>query len=205
MRISPYPHLRIKTALQDLQSLLSDLTSGDDDKAEGAVPAISQYGESALKSLFMLLDEESADKRWWALRALAEFDAPEVGERLSQALTDPDQSVRQCAAVALRQRPTTDAIILLVGALNNEDRLFARLSGDALAAIGKPAILALTQALQSANPSVRVEATRALALMEIPETIPILFNASEDPSTMVQHWIEEGLNKLGVGMVFFDP
>lgn len=143
MRISPYPHLRIKTALQDLQSLLSDLTSGDDDRAEGVVPALTQYGESALKALFKLLDDESADKRWWAVRALA--------------------------------------------------------------AIGKPAILALTQALQSANSSVRVEAARTLAMMEIPETIPILFDASGDPSTMVQHWTEQGLNKLGVGMVFFEP
>ena len=205
MRISPCPHLRIKTALQDLQSLLSDLTSGDDDRAEGVVPALSQYGELALKALFMLLDDKSADKRWWAVRALAEFDAPKVGESLSQALTDPDQSVRQCAAIALRHHPTPNAINLLVEALNNEDRLFARLSGDALAAIGKPAILALTQALQSANPSVRGEATRALALMEIPETIPILIDASEDPSTMVQHWIDEGLNRLGVGMIFFEP
>ena len=205
MRISPYPHLRVKTALQDLQSLLSDLTSRDDDRAEGVVPALLLYGESALKALFVLLDDESADKRWWAVRALAEFDAPKVGESLSQALTDPDQSVRQCAAVALRQRPTQNAIILLIEALNNEDRLYARLSGDALTAIGKPAIPALTQALQSVHPSVRVEATRALALMELPETIPILFDASEDPSTMVRHWIDEGLNRLGLGMVFFEP
>lgn len=205
MRISPYPHLRVKTVLQDLQSLLSDLTSRDDDRAEGVVPALLLYGESALKALFVLLDDESADKRWWAVRALAEFDAPKVGESLSQALTDPDQSVRQCAAVALRHHPTPDAIILLIEALNNEDRLYARLSGDALTAIGKPAIPALTQALQSVHPSVRVEATRALALMELPETIPILFDASEDPSTMVQHWIDEGLNRLGLGMVFFEP
>lgn len=205
MRISPYPHLRVKTALQDLQSLLSDLTSRDDDRAEGVVPALLLYGESALKALFVLLDDESADKRWWAVRALAEFDAPKVGESLSQALTDPDQSVRQCAAVALRHHPTPDAIILLIEALNNEDRLYARLSGDALTAIGKPAIPALTQALQSVHPSVRVEATRALALMELPETIPILFDASEDPSTMVRHWIDEGLNRLGLGMVFFEP
>jgi HEAT repeat protein len=191
--------------LQDLQSLLSDLTSRDDDRAEGVVPALLLYGESALKALFVLLDDESADKRWWAVRALAEFDAPKVGESLSQALTDPDQSVRQCAAVALRHHPTPDAIILLIEALNNEDRLYARLSGDALTAIGKPAIPALTQALQSVHPSVRVEATRALALMELPETIPILFDASEDPSTMVQHWIDEGLNRLGLGMVFFEP
>ena len=153
----------------------------------------------------MLLDDESADKRWWAVRALAEFDAPKVGESLSQALTDPDQSVRQCAAVALRHHPTPDAIILLIEALNNEDRLYARLSGDALTAIGKPAIPALTQALQSVHPSVRVEATRALALMELPEPIPILFDASEDPSTMVRHWIDEGLNRLGLGMVLFEP
>ncbi len=205
MRISPYPHQRVKTALQDLQSLLSDLTSRDDDRAEGVVPALLLYGESALKALFVLLDDENADKRWWAVRALAEFDAPKVGESLSQGLTDPDQSVRQCAAVALRHHPTPDAIILLIEALNNEDRLYARLSGDALTAIGKPAIPALTQALQSVHPSVRVEATRALALMELPETIPILFDAYEDPSTMVRHWIDEGLNRLGLGMVFFEP
>ena len=41
--------------------------------------------------------------------------------------------------------------------------------------------------------------------MEVPETVTILFGASEDPSTIVQHWIEEGINRLGVGMIFFDP
>ncbi len=191
--------------MQGLSSLLSELTSGDDQQAENAVLGLIQLGEPALHALLNLVDHEDSDHRWWAVRTISGFDHPSAGDALCQSLSDPDPGVRYCAAVGLRLIPTPDAIAPLIEALESDDRLFARLAGDALAALGTPAIPALSKSLQSANPAVRGDAARTLALMEVPETISLLFAAAEDPSTMVQHWIEEGINRLGVGMIFFDP
>lgn len=203
-RISQYPLPKIELPLPGLASLLSELTSGDDKLAESAVPDLIQLGEPALYALLNLIDHEDSDHRWWAVRALSGFSHSSATEALIQSLSDPDPSVRHCAAVAFRHRPTPRAIPSLIEAFESDDRLFARLAGDALAALGSPAIPALSKSIQSANPALRGDAARALALMEVPETVTILFAAAEDPSTMVQHWIEEGLNRLGVGMTFFD-
>jgi HEAT repeat protein len=181
------------------------LTSEDDRRAENAVPALLQFGEPALQALLGLIDHDNSTHRWWAVRALSEFDNPSVVEGLSKSLLDHDPSVRYCAALGLRQHATPGVISPLIEALEDSDRLFTRLVGDALAAIGKTAIPALSKSLESSNPAVRGESARALALMELPETIPILYSAAEDSSAIVQHWIEEGFNRLGVGMVFFNP
>jgi HEAT repeat protein len=191
--------------LPELASLIAALTGGDDGRAEAAVPSLARLGAPALHTILQLLDHDDADHRWWAVRALAEFDDPASTRGLCNSLSDPEASVRQCAALALRHKPAPQAILPLSNALEGEDRLFTRLVGDALSACGKLAIPALERCLTSPDPAIRGEAARALALMEQPETIPVLFSAAEDPSAIVQHWIEEGFNRLGVGMVFFNP
>ena len=191
--------------MPELAKLIRSLLSGDDRLAESAVPILTQFGEPALREILQLLNHEDVDHRWWAVRALSEFDSIAATEGLCRSLTDPDPSIRQCAALGLRHNPAPEAILPLSTALEGSDRLFTRLVGDALATCGKLAIPALERCLNSRDPAVRGEAARALAMMELPETIPILFSAAEDPSTIVQHWIEEGFNRLGVGMVFFKP
>lgn len=188
-----------------LATLISELTCGDDQRAEAAVPALVQLGDPALRTILQLLDHHDVDHRWWAVRSLAEFDGVAATEGICRSLSDPEPSVRQCAALALRHKPVPEAILPLSNALDGNDRLFTRLVGDALSACGKLAIPALERCLASQDPAIRGEAARALALMQLPETIPVLFAAAEDPSTIVQHWIEEGFNRLGVGMVFFNP
>jgi HEAT repeat protein len=181
------------------------LISGEDQRAENAVSALLQLGNPALYAILQLLDQPNAEHRWWAVRALAEFDGIAATEGLCRSLSDPEPGVRQCAALSLRHNPTPEAIIPLSNVLDDNDRLFTRLVGDALAASGKLAIPALERCLNSKNPAIRGEAARALAIMELPETIPILYSAADDPSTIVQYWIEEGFTRLGVGMVFFKP
>jgi hypothetical protein len=41
--------------------------------------------------------------------------------------------------------------------------------------------------------------------MQEPETIAALFRAIDDPSSIVSHWAEQGLEDLDIGMVFFEP
>lgn len=190
---------------EDLQSLLEELSSGSDKRAEGAIHAIADMGESVLPWLNRKLESENPDQRWWAIAALAQIDNEKARQQLKIGLSDPDPSVRQCAAFGLRRQPYLGALPDLVSALSGADRLLARLAADALVALGEKALESLTKALRSGDPAVRIEAARALAQMEDPGAIPPLFAALDDPSQLVVHWAERGLEKLGVGMMFFNP
>lgn len=170
------------------------------------MPELAAMGKAAVGRLLSLLEVENPDHRWWAVRALAAFDQPAAQRGLRRALEDSQfPAVRQCAAMGLRARPTREAIPQLISALHDQDRLLARLAADALAALGREAIPELQEACQSSAPAVRIEAVRALAMIQAPETIGTLLSAIDDPSSIVAYWAEKGLENLGVGMVFFDP
>jgi HEAT repeat protein len=188
-----------------LESLLEDLNSGDDQLAERAVHRLSLQGEGVLPALIAQLSSTDTDQRWWATAALAQIDHAEARASITRSLEDEDISVRQCAAFALRKQPAPPAIPALIAALADDDRLLARLAGDALAALGKHAISPLTEALRDTNPAVRIEAARALAAIDDTAVIAPLFAALEDSSALVVHWAELGLQRLGVGMVFYQP
>lgn len=191
--------------MSDLPGLLAELTSGDDTRAEAVVSSLAVHGAAAVEALLPLLGASDPESRWWATRALAAVDDPQAARGLVQSLDDPQASVRQCAALGLRQQPTPEAIPELTRALGDADRLTARLAGDALAAAGAGAIPALITALQSEHPSVRIEAARALARAPDHQAVPALFAALEDDSLLVQYWAEEALERLGLGMVYFEP
>jgi HEAT repeat protein len=189
--------------MRDLEALLDDLTSGDDERAEAAAQQIAASRSAAFDPLLKMLEAGNADHRWWAVRTLTDFDQLEARKAICHALADPAPAVRQCAALSLRERPSTDAIPFLIDSLHDSDRLFARLAGDALAAAGNLAAPAMIEALESENPHVRIEAARALALIHDPQAIPALFAVLDDPSPLVTYWAEEGLRNTGVEMLFF--
>lgn len=185
---------------------MGDLTSGDDARAERVVPHLSAFGDAAIDALLSLMKSDNLDHRWWAVRALAEFEQPSARNGLCRALSPRNPpAVRQCAAMGLREHPTAGALPALIAALQEKDRILSRLASDALAALGPSAIPELQKAIRSSDPAVRIQAVRALALMKEPGTIGTLFSVLEDPSSLVTYWAEKGLEDLGVGMVFFEP
>jgi len=190
--------------LDYLAHLLAELTSNDDSRAIDAVEKLEKLHDEAISPLLNLLQNENANHRWWAVRVLAAFDDEPSSTGLIKSLSDADHTVRQCAAIALRIKPTTKAIEALIDAIQDQDRLLARLAGDALTAIGSEAIAPLAEILRLGNSAVRGEAARALAKMEDQATIAFLFSALDDSSSIVRFWVEEGLNTLKVGMLFFD-
>ncbi len=99
----------------------------------------------------------------------------------------------------------TEAIPDLSGALESGEALTMRLAADALAACGPGAIPALAKAAASSDPAVRIEAVRALAALRDPAAIPALYRALEDRSSLVGHWAEQGLDRLGMEMLYFRP
>jgi HEAT repeat protein len=191
--------------VSELETLISELSSEDHARAARALSQIPRHGESALEFLLNLLASSEPDQRWWAVVALSSIDDPRANKALIESLSDEDATVRQCAAAGLRQHPIPDAVPRLIEALGDEDRLLARLASGALAASGKQAISPLSQAMKSEVPQVRIEAARALGQSGDPDAIPTLFAALNDTSAVVVHLAEVGLERLGVGMVFFRP
>ncbi len=192
--------------MADVDQLLEDLSSEDEARAQAAIPALSVHGQPAVEALIRLLQSPIADRRWWATYALSAFKGNPTAQRaLMMSLRDLDGAVQQCAALSLKHNPSSEAMPALARTLRSPDRLTARLAGDALAVLGAPAIPYLAEASQDSDPAVRIEAVRALAETRHPDAIAPLFKCIDDSSSLVTHWAEEGLDRLGIGMVFFSP
>lgn len=187
-----------------LDELLADLTSGDEARAENAVPGLVELGENAFPALRGLLDSADADQRWWALRTLAQSPQART-EWLLPFLNDSAAEVRQAAALGLCNHPDETAIRPLIQALNDADSMVSDLARNALVVIGKPAVSSLLEVPKNAPQRARINALRALAEIGDYSAIPTLMAAFEEDSVMLQHWAEEGLERLGLNMIYLKP
>jgi|APFre7841882724_1041349.scaffolds.fasta_scaffold100948_3 HEAT repeat protein len=191
--------------MEELPVLLSQLSCGDDEQAEQALSHLATWGSEAVDALEERLSHPDAAVRWWVVRALAEAQDERVPRLLVQALSDPDMGVRWCAGLALRMNPSPQASTTLVGMLSDSDALTRRLAGDALVAIGGEVVPQLLDLMQQEDPIVRLELVRTLAKIGDERAIPVLFEAMDDSSALIEYWANDGLEKMGVGMVYFKP
>ena len=190
--------------VSSLQELLRDLKSGNESRAENAVPALIELGEEALPALLDLTHSPEADHRWWSLRVLAQAPYAQA-EWLIPFLSDPARDVRQCAALGLAIKPAENAVEPLVQSLNDEDSMVSSLAVNALVKIGSPAVPALLEVVKNAPQSARIHALRALAEIRDHRAIPIMMKVMEEDSVLLQHWAKEGLDRLGLDMVYIKP
>ena len=190
--------------MSDLDELLADLTSGDETRAEASVSGLVALGEEAFLALRDMLSSSDDDHRWWAVRALAQSPQPQT-EWLLPLLNDSAPEVRQAAALGLCSHPDETAIRLIIQALSDADSMVSGLACSALVAIGKQAIPSVLEVLEGLPQSARINAVRALAEIADHSAIPALMSALEDDSVMVQHWAKEGLERLGLNMVYLEP
>jgi HEAT repeat protein len=188
-----------------LADVLDELSCGEDERAEAALTQLSTWGPEVVEVLQERLCNSEPDVRWWAVRGLAEVHDERVPALLVKALVDEDKSVRWCAGLALRSHPSEAAALALIQLLSEEDALTRRLAGDALAAIGSPIVPQLLEVMQAGEHVARLEAVRALAKIGDERSIPTLFSALDDSSALIEYWANEGLEKMGVGMVFYKP
>lgn len=193
--------------MDDLNTLLADLTSGNEPQAEAAAVRFISHGSKAFYALATLYASPDPEVRWWALRALTEFDDERICNLLLLGLGDENPEVQACAALGLRTHPTETAISKLIDLLESKDRLLSRLVRDALVALKEAATPHLIEILEDKEAShiKQLEAVRALAEIEDPASIGALFHVFNDGSGLMQHWAEEGLTRMGVGMVFYNP
>jgi hypothetical protein len=195
-----------------LQDLLNDLTSGNETRAEEAVHSLIDLGEEAIPALLDLTRSADVDHRWWGLRVLAQSPQAQA-EWLVPFLSDPAREVRQCAALGLAIKPEESATQPLVQALSDEDSMVSSLAVNALVKIGKAAVPALIDVVKprpepvegNASQSARIHALRALAEIRDHRAIPVMMKVMDEDSALLQHWAKEGLDRLGLDMVYIKP
>ena len=187
-----------------LESLLGDLISGDEARAEAAIPALIEMDASAIPALLDLTRSSDLDSRWWALRVLASSPHSRT-EWLIPFLNDPAPEVRQCAALGLAVQPDASATQPLIHALSDEDSMTGSLAANALVKIGGAAVPSLIEVVKNSPQSQRILALRALAEIRDHRAIPVMMQVMQEDSALLQHWAQEGLERLGLDMVYIKP
>jgi HEAT repeat protein len=200
--LSLYLHLHAN--VDSVKSLLQDLTSGDEVRAEHAVTELAAVGEDSIPALLELANSPESDSRWWALRTLAQSPHLQT-EWLIPFLKDSSPEVRQCAALGLATKPDESAIQPLVQALSDADAMVCKLAVQALIKIGTLTVPALIEAVRTAPQSARIHGMRALAEIRDQRAIPIMMQVMEEDSVLLQYWAKEGLERLGLDMVYMKP
>lgn len=190
--------------MSSLQDLLRDLTSDNETRAEKAAAGLIELGEDAIPSLRDLTQSSDADHRWWALRILAQSPHAQA-EWLVPFLSDPAREVRQCAALGLAIKPEESAVQPLIKVLSDEDSMVSSLAVNALVKTGSKAVPALIDVVKTAPQSARIHALRALAEIRDHRAIPVMMKVMEEDSVLLQHWAKEGLDRLGLDMVYIKP
>jgi HEAT repeat protein len=188
----------------EMQDLLAELTSGDDVRAENSIPAITKLGLAAMPALLELTHAEEADSRWWAVRALATSPHTQA-EDLLPLLNDSAPEVRAAAALALCDHPHESAITVLIKTLADEDSLTAGLAGNALVKIGSPSVPSLLEVMKEAPIGIRILALRALSEIRDHRAIPVMMKSLSEESALLVYWAKEGLERLGLDMVYIKP
>ena len=187
-----------------MQELLAELTSGDDTRAEKSIPAIVDLGMAAIPTLLELTRAEEVDSRWWAVRALAASPHTRT-EDLIPLLSDSASEVRAAAALALCNHPDESAIPALINTLSDEDSLTAGLAGNALVKIGSPSVPSLLTVMSEAPTGIRIIVLRALSEIRDHRAIPVMMKSLSEESAVLQYWAQEGLERLGLDMVYGKP
>jgi len=188
----------------EVKLLLIELNSGDDHRAEQAVVGLTVHGLEALPGLQEMLTSSEEDTRWWAVRCLAQLENPPLS-LLVGSLGDASQEVRQCAALAISHHPDNSAIPSLLGLMTEPDSVTTNLAATALISIGKKAIPDLLDILPNLRDVGRIEAYRAIACIADQRATPVLMSAFEEDSLAINYWAEEGLNRLGLDMLYLKP
>ena len=189
-----------------MKALLADLTSGDDERAEQSILPLVELGNAAIEPLLDLTRSQDADMRWWAVRALA-ASPHTLTVDLIPLLNDSSSSVRAATALAILNHPSEEAIEALIQTLYDEDSLTAGLAGNALVKIGSPTTPNLLKVIEEAGTNIRILAIRALAEIKDHRAIPMMMKClnDENESAVIQYWAGQGLEKLGLDMVYIKP
>lgn len=189
--------------------------------------ALGEIGSPAVDALIALVEDREAKGRRFAARALGSIGDARAVETLVVALRDEDQGVRVDAARSLRMIGDARAVEPLIAALKDEAslvRLEATLAlgrigdpraveplaaalgeegasansiGDALAALGPPAVESLIAALRDERHDRRAASASALGRIGDPRAVAPLIEALEDEADDASIAAAQALGAIG--------
>jgi HEAT repeat protein len=196
--------LQIVFPLRDMQALLAELTGSDEAAAEAAALMLAQAGDAALPTLATLFDSPDANHRWWAVRTLAAMPEPRM-DWLRRSLDDPNPEVRAAGALAFIAHPDPAAVQALIALVGDEDSVASAVAVSALVALGSNVVPSLLEAYSGSSLRGRVQILRALREIRDPRAIHVMMKALGEGSAAMQYWAREGLEALGLDMVYMKP
>jgi HEAT repeat protein len=178
------------------------IDSGVDEEAEAAVFRLGRGDEATLCAMAL---GESGDRRWWAVRALAEQGGVACGPALVSALASEDSNLRATAALAVghvgRREPAAVEPVLpaLALLLEDPDGFTRQAAVDGFSLSGEVALPTLTQVLmESEHQGARTRAASALRNLHTMKAAPVLFRCLNDENAMVRTYAYEALDELGL-------
>ena len=73
--------------------------------------------------------------------------------------------------------------------------------------VGSPAVLSLLEVMKEAGNNARILALRALGEIRDHRAIPAMMKClnDENESAVIQYWAQQGLERLGLDMVYIKP
>ncbi len=188
-----------------LQNFLAAIDSEQDEQAEAQASHLTAADEPDLLSLLSTTD---ANRRWWAVRALALWGTPTAILSLQSALVDEDAALRAAAALALGHlatrapaavRPTLAG---LAAKLADDEGMVRQAVADALVMCGDDAVPALVAILrnqaQSGHEGARTRAAYALRKIATMKAAGALYHCLNDDNYLVRMYAQEGLDEMGL-------
>jgi HEAT repeat protein len=177
---------------------------------------VAQLTPADLPHIIALYEDLNENRRWWAVRALADLGGPEQQTVLIRALQDPSSDIRATAAICAaqvierfwsRDQAFAQALLDALAQRLMDDLGFVRqATADALAQLGECAIPYLWQVLECNDESARTRAAYALRKMQSAQAANYLYHLLEDRNPMVSLYAREGLDDMGLlDMAYFQP
>jgi len=182
-----------------IRILIQTLKDDDEKVAEAAASALGTIGEPAVPALIATLGGGHPQAHRMAVRALGQMGSV-AREPLLRIIADeksPDDTMRG-AAEAVGLLGDEAAIPQLVRLLRAREGRLAMSAANALAAIGRPAVNALVEALPSQRAELELRKAIVHALISIGEpAIDPLIAALDHHSAAVRGTAEEALTSIG--------
>lgn len=193
---------REQAASPALAAFLAAVDAGVDEATETLVPSLGPADETALVTIAA---QQTGDRRWWAVRALAAVGTAPAADALAAATRDPDAAVRAVAALGMghlhARAPQAVAAQLpgLAPLLQDPDGFVRQAAVDGFALCGPDALPTLAAVLfESDHQGARTRAAAALRAMRNMQAAPLLFRILNDSNHLVHTFAHEALDDLGL-------